>query len=159
MTMSAHGAMQVLAVGAFVFGTGTTVDVLTRSEEPPPIYLTVAALGYDEDTGIFTQHIVPSTSHAISAEWNTQIVRPVDSVVVPLCAGGSQSINPETGQPWGNGLYDGTQTSMSVDDWVGAECPKLQPGDKAAASWTYQNEYGVFQTVSTTHTISKSPGT
>lgn len=147
MVAAAGGLSAVLALGA-----------ADEALNPPARHLVVAHLSYDAVAGTFTQEVGPIEGEAMSATWSVQIGRVINGVTQQLCAGSSASISLYTGQPWGPGIYDGTRDTYSVDDWVGSECPALQPGDIAQAAWEYHNSHGLKQSTSVIYVVGGDHG-
>lgn len=98
--------------------------------DPKPYGLQFVSLEYRD--GRFTQDIRVLNADAVRAEWAAKIMRGTDI----LCAGG------------GTSTYQGKLVTMAPDVWVGDNCPPLEAGDMAFASWTYENVNGKNVTIS-----------
>jgi hypothetical protein len=74
----------------------------------------------------------------VQADWAAQITRVADDGHERfLCVGGDRS------------LYNGEPSPrMSPSFWTGGECPEIQDGDRASASWEYQDTDGVIHRIS-----------
>ena len=108
--------------------TNTTIDLVAQH---PPTALTLEVLKYNGD-GTVTQRL----SGNLSADWVARITRTENGVNRLLCAGAGDA----------KAIYTGEDSTWSVKDWVGDECPPLQPGDIGSAAWTYTNEFGYLVT-------------
>jgi len=117
------GAAAFALVAGFSI-TNTTIDLVA---DHPPAALTLELLRYNGD-GTVTQRL----SGNLSADWVARITRIENGVNRLLCAGQGDA----------KAIYTGEDSTWSVNDWVGDECPPLQPGDIGAAAWSYINEFG-----------------
>ena len=108
--------------------TNTTFDLVS---DHPPTALTLELLRYNGD-GTVTQRL----SGDLAASWVARITRIEDGLNRKLCAGAGDA----------QAIYTGVDSTWTVNDWVGDECPPLQSGDILAAAWTYTNEFGYLVT-------------
>ena len=113
-------------VGGFV-GDWTTQD---------PIGMQLVNISYEN--GYVTQRHEVIGAVSIIADWAAQIQR--NDVV--LCSGGAKA------------TYNGvTDKRMTVDVWVGDDCPDLQSGDILTASWEYLDSQNLRHRISGTKII------
>lgn len=117
-----------MGVTAFSFFAGIgTVDVIQNiHKEPEPYRLDLLVLEYSKDEGLIHQHVAPVNIKSVGARWASKISR--DGHII--CSGGGKS------------NYDGTAHVFTPSEWTGDDCPELQAGDIASASWTYENING-----------------
>jgi len=126
MNLAAVGAMSLasMTLAAGGYGIVQSVAFPTRS-------LSVEMLEYKD--GMFHQQITPRGG-TIRGEWAAEIVRGERQ----LCYGGC--IAP----------YSGDEKVFTPSEWTGGNCPPLQPGDVARASWEYTGDNGEKHTISKT---------
>jgi len=119
------------AAFALVAGFSITNSTIDLVADHPPASLTLELLRYNGN-GTVTQRL----SGNLSADWVARITRTENGVNRLLCAGAGDA----------KAIYTGEDSTWSVKDWVGDECPPLQPGDIGSAAWTYTNEFGYLVT-------------
>lgn len=129
-TLIIAGCSGAITMASFMLGVGSYEVVDAFVHDPKPYGMQVVSLDYN--AGMFHQLVRPINADAVRAEWAAKITRNG----VHLCSGGSVS------------LYTGTSISMTPSQWTGDECPVLQAGDSAFASWTYENVDGKNITIS-----------
>lgn len=129
LTMQTVGAgfLGLLAYGA--------VHIVGDVFGPEDVRMTVKHLKFED--GDFDQWLLVEGG-PIQADWAAKITRySPDGTERFLCVGGGRSV------------YDGTPSPrMDPDFWTGADCPELQAGDHAQASWEYRDQDGTIHRVS-----------
>jgi len=108
-------------------------DFTANKVNPPARALIIEELSYSG--GNFTQRLSPTTGPTMPGRWTAEVVRVLDGITYQLCAGS------------GDGVYNGTTDTYTASDWTGADCPALQPGDRAEAVWTFTDENGLQQSI------------
>ncbi len=117
-------------IGVIMLASGAEVLDALR---PQHISMTAVALEY-EDGRFFQEHRVTGADR-LRAEWAARITRGDEY----LCGGG------------GAGTYaNGGSARMTPTVWAGSECPELQAGDVAEATWEYVDENNVRHRISAT---------
>jgi len=106
----------------FGFSVMTTGIELTSVA---PRHLALDKLDYE--SGEVTQQL----SGGVPANWAAQVVREEDGTRRVICAGSGRGPN-----------YNGTETVMTLSQWVGDNCGAAVTGDIGRASWEYENENG-----------------
>ena len=117
-------------LGGLLAGVGGTDIVQNIISEPKPYGLQLVELDYKD--GDFEQLVVPINTDVVRAKWAAQIIRNGR----PICGGG------------GTAPYTGEKKYMDANTWTDDECPTLIAGDRAIASWTYENVDGKNITIS-----------
>jgi len=118
------------AFGSFLMGVGGYELAETIISKPKPYGLQLQELSYVD--GDIHQLVVPINAEAVPAVWASKISRGERI----LCYGGAKS------------NYDGVKHIFTPSEWTGGDCPELQPGDIASASWSYQDVNGKTITLS-----------
>lgn len=125
MSMFTHAAAAValtgIIVGAVQGGIALVEDIVSPA---PPRALVLIEIGYED--GKIRQLIKPQGADAIVGKWSAKISRGEGN----LCAGGG----------WSN--YTGKPYAGTPSKWTGAQCPELQPGDVASATWEWDDADG-----------------
>ena len=119
----------MLMAGAFalVASFSITNTAFDLASQAPPRSLVLELLQYNPDNTV-TQRL----SGDIAASWVTRITRIENGISKHLCSGSGLA----------KGIYTGVSSTWTVDDWVGAQCPEVLPGDIGTAIWTYTNQFG-----------------
>ena len=115
-------------IGAVAIMSGVNVVDTLR---PQSVSMALTALTY-ENGEFYQEHRIEGTD-ALRAEWAAKIVRG-DTF---LCVGGGASAYRSGGSP-----------RMDPDRWTGDDCPELEPGDVATATWEYLDESNVRHRIS-----------
>lgn len=132
MTSTLH--MAILAIGAgflALMGVSGFKD-LARDD---PVGMRLIDFRYED--GQFHQHHEIFGRASIIANWAAKVTR--DGEII--CSGGGVS------------SYAGGPVHMGADHWVGDDCPELQAGDIAQASWEWKTSKGLVEGISATLTI------
>ena len=131
-------SMTNLAIGsAAVLGFLQVAAMVVLPEvDKHPRVLVVHELSYNG--GYFSQRVGPIGSGTMSGKWTAEVNRIDNGVTKQLCAGS------------GVGNYSGDKDVYTADDWTGANCPTLLPGDIAEATWTFDDENGAKQSIAAT---------
>ena len=111
----------VFAFVAFMAGVGVT-DV-TKSVLLKPKEYGAQFVFLKFENGRFHQHIKPINISELRMEWAAKISRNGEII----CSGGDVSV------------YTDQVAIMNPNIWTDDDCPPLQSGDVATASWTYKN--------------------
>ena len=123
------GITSALAWVGFMAGVGT-VEVVQSTAFPEDRAMFLERLEYNN--GMFTQEHRLEGGGIIRMAWAAEIVRGN----VQLCGGG------------GYAPYEGGTKVFTPDDWTGDDCPELQTGDIARASWEYTTSRGFTASIS-----------
>jgi hypothetical protein len=126
INLAAVGVMSLASMTLAAGGYG-----IVQSVAFPARSLSVDVLDYKD--GLIIQKIIPRGGF-IRGEWAAEIMRGERQ----LCSGG------------GIAPYDGGAKVFTPSEWTGGNCPPLQPGDIARASWEYTGDAGVKHTISKT---------
>jgi len=90
-------------------------------------------ISIEYEDGMVTQSHRVFGSDIIQATWAANVTRGRRYV----CSGG------------GFGIYEQDSVlTMSLDEWVGDDCPELEKGDKLKASWEWSGDDGIRYQVS-----------
>ena len=135
--------MPINTINAVIIGAGALIaasmgwsGVKDLNRAPEPAGMRLVELRY-EDGQFYQEHVVYGAER-IRAEWAAKIVRGDEF----LCVGGGVSTYQNGGSP-----------KMTPSYWTDAECPELEAGDVATATWEYKDERGVVQRISGEITI------
>lgn len=118
-------SVAVLSIGALIataFGWSGLQDL----KRPDIAHMELLTLTYEN--GEFYQEHEITGAEFIRADWAAKIVRG-DRF---LCVGGGTSLYRNGGSP-----------KMTPSYWAGDDCPELQAGDVASATWEYVDEQNV----------------
>lgn len=132
-----------LALFGLSFGIGAATIWEAVTNEPAEYSMTLKELHFDGER--IGQNIIVNSKHPVPATWTAQIMRNGKQI----CAG-SGKFNYEP--------RDGTVVKwMTPSEWTGDQCPPVQPGDLARATWKYQNVHG-FTAITSGDLIIKPKG-
>jgi hypothetical protein len=124
--------LPVNTVSTIILGVGVTfggllgVSGLKDLRQPDHVRMELVTLVY-QDGEFYQEHIVTG-AEKVRADWAAKIVRDGHF----LCVGGGTSLYANGGSP-----------KMGPSFWTGDECPDLQPGDLASATWEYVDEQNI----------------
>lgn len=124
---TAFGSAILGAVGLFT-GVGS-IEVYQSLTSQPDRRLEISGLDYRD--GMFVQSSQVHGVDGLPARWTAKIVRGNNL----LCSGGDDS------------AYSNGTLHMTPDQWTGDDCPSLQAGDRAIASWEWRDESGFVYTI------------
>jgi len=110
-------------IGVVALSSGTE---LLSAFRPDPVRMELVTLEYRN--GEFYQEHSVTGAETVRADWAAKIVRDGHF----LCVGGGTSLYKNGGSP-----------RMDPSYWTGDECPDLQPGDLASATWEYVDEQNI----------------
>ena len=128
--MTSHFVAGSLLAGAlFTFFQGA-IEITTDAVEVEPVTMRLESLSFDGD--VFHQRMKVTGRSSIRGEWAAKIVR--DGIW--LCGGGGVS------------AYTSRKITMLPDTWAGDNCPALQDGDRATASWQWVDATGLVRGIS-----------
>ena len=135
--------MPVNTLNAAIIGAGALIatamgwsGIKDLRAAPEPAGMRLIELRYED--GLFYQEHLVYGAETIRAEWAAKIVRG-DRF---LCVGGGTSAYENGGSPL-----------MTPSYWTGGECPEVQPGDIATATWEYVDENNVRRRIGAEITI------
>lgn len=133
---SAVGAGVMSAIG-FLVGVGGADVAGNIIKEPEPYGAQFVEL--DFQGGKFVQHVRPVNTISLRMKWGAKITRNGEII----CSGGGVS------------TYTDKRVTMTPKVWTGEECPILQVGDVAEASWTYETVNGNNVIISGSKTLDR----
>ena len=114
------------AVGALTLGASANVaDVFY----PEPVQLEVVEIALSQDHVRQEMRVVGADT--LIADWAVKVTRSGAF----LCGGGDRS------------TYGGPAIEMTIDQYVGGDCPPLEPGDVVAVTWEWTDQTGRTRSV------------
>jgi len=131
-TNIAVGSLMTGALFTFIVGA---VEIGSNVVETEPVAMRLAALEYDG--ALIHQHVKITGRDSIRGEWAATIMRGYRR----LCGGGGIS------------NYRGMKMTLTPSEWTGSECPDIEAGDVASASWQWTDADGLVRGISGAITI------